>query len=88
MAQFKTQKFTFFAPRTVIFGENCIRIHCSLEAFKKKYGCEVHYFMNEEEAIREMHEEAIVPAGYTTIESIAEFLEQQGCVYSVSYDRE
>jgi hypothetical protein len=44
--------------------------------------------MNEEEAIREMHEEAIVPAGYTTIESIAEFLEQQGCVYSVSYDRE
>lgn len=36
----------------------------------------------------EMHEEAIVPTGYTTIESIAEFLEQQGCVYSVSYDRE
>jgi hypothetical protein len=71
-----------------LFEENCIRIHCNLEAFKKKYGCEVHYFMNEEEAIREMHEEAIVPAGYTTIESIAEFLEQQGCVYSVSYDRE
>ena len=71
-----------------LYDENCIRIHCSLEAFKKKYGCEVHYFMNEEEAIREMHEEAIVPAGYTTIESIAEFLEQQGCVYSVSYDRE
>ena len=45
-------------------------------------------FMNEEEAIREMHEEAIVPAGYTTIESITEFLELQGCVYSVSYDRE
>ena len=71
-----------------LFDENCIRIHCSLEAFKKKYGCEVHYFMNKEEAIREMHEEAIVPAGYTTIESITEFLEQQGYVFNVLYDKE
>lgn len=71
-----------------LYDENCIRIHCNLEAFKEKYGCEVHYFMNEEEAIREMHEEAIVPAGYTTIKSIAEFLEQQCCVFNVSYDKE
>ena len=46
-----------------------------------------HYFMNEEEAAHELHEEGIVPAGCTTIESIAAFLEQQGCVLNVSYDK-
>ena len=43
--------------------------------------------MNEEYAIQQLHEEGIVPAGYTTIESIAAFLEQQGCVFNVSYDK-
>ena len=70
-----------------IFYENCTRIHCTLPAFKEKYGCAVHYFMNEEYAIQELHEEGIVPAGCTTIESIAAFLEQQGCVFNVSYDK-
>ena len=70
------------------FSENCIRIHCSLETFKERYGCEVHYFENEEEAIRELHEHNIIPIGYATIESIAVFLEQQGCVFNVSYDKE
>lgn len=71
-----------------LFEEKCIRIHCTLNAFKEKYGCAVHYFINEEEAIRELHEEAIVTAGHTTIESIATFIEQQGCVFNVSYDKE
>ena len=70
-----------------IDGENCIRIHCTLPAFIEKYGCAVHYFINEEYAIQGLYEEGIVPAGYTTIESIAAFLEQQGCVFNVSYDK-
>ena len=70
-----------------IDGENCTRIHCTLPAFIEKYGCAVHYFMNEEYAIQQLHEEGIVPAGYTAIESIAVFLEQQGCVFNVSYDK-
>lgn len=73
---------------TRIDGENCICIHCTLEAFKEKYGCAVHFFMNEEYAIQKLHEEGIVPAGYTTIGSIAAFLEQQGCVFNVTYDKE
>ena len=70
-----------------IDGENCIRIHCTLPAFIEKYGCAVHYFMDEEYAIQQLHEEGIVPAGCTTIESIVAFLEQQGCVFNVSYDK-
>lgn len=70
-----------------IDGENCIRIHCTLPAFIEKYGCAVHYFANEEYAIQKLHEDGIVPVGYTTIESIAAFLEQQGCVFNVSYDK-
>ena len=70
-----------------IDGENCTRIHCTLPAFIEKYGCAVHYFMDEEYAIQQLHEEGIVPAGCTTIESIAAFLEQQGCVFNVSYDK-
>lgn len=70
-----------------IDDENCTRIHCTLPAFIEKYGCAVHYFMNEEYAIQQLHEEGIVPAGCTTIESIAVFLEQQGCVFNVSYDK-
>lgn len=39
MAQFKTQKFTFFAPRTVIFQENAsIMFPCQqLMIIKKPY---------------------------------------------------
>ena len=70
-----------------LYDENCIRIHCTLPAFKEKYGCAVHYFTNEEEAAHELNEEGIVPAGCTTIESIVAFLEQQGCVFNVSYDK-
>ena len=70
-----------------IDGENCTRIHCTLPAFIEKYGCTVHYFMDEAEAVRELHENNIVPADYTTIESIVAFLEQQGCVFNVSYDK-
>lgn len=71
-----------------LYDENCIRIHCTLPAFKEKYGCAVHYFTNEEETVRELHENNIVPADYTTIASITAFLEQQGCVFNVSYDKE
>jgi hypothetical protein len=71
-----------------IDDENCTRIHCTLPAFIEKYGCTVHYFMDEAEAVRELHENNIVPADYTTIASITAFLEQQGCVFNVSYDKE
>ena len=71
-----------------IDDENCTRIHCTLPAFIEKYGCAVHYFMDEAEAVRELHENNIVPADYTTIASITAFLEQQGCVCNVSYDKE
>ena len=71
-----------------IDDENCTRIHCTLPAFIEKYGCAVHYFMDEAEAVRELHENNIVPADYTTIASITAFLEQQGCVFNVSYDKE
>jgi hypothetical protein len=70
-----------------IDDENCTRIHCTLPAFIEKYGCAVHYFMDEAEAVRELHENNIVPADYTTIASITAFLEQQGCVFNVSYDK-
>jgi hypothetical protein len=70
-----------------IDDENCTRIHCTLPAFIEKYGCTVHYFMDEAEAVRELHENNIVPADYTTIASITAFLEQQGCVFNVSYDK-
>ena len=43
--------------------------------------------MDEAEAVRELHENNIGPADYTTIESIVAFLEQQGCVFNVSYDK-
>ena len=70
-----------------LYDENCIRIHCTLPAFIEKYGCAVHYFMDEAEAVRELHENNIVPADYTTIASITAFLEQQDCVFNVSYDK-
>ncbi len=70
-----------------ICEENCTRIHCTLPAFIEKYGCAVHYFMNEAYAIQELHEAGIVPAGCTAIASIASFSEQQGCVFNVSYDK-
>ena len=70
-----------------LYDENCTRIHCTLPAFIEKYGCTVHYFMDEAEAVRELHENNIVPADYTTIASITAFLEQQGSVFNVSYDK-
>ena len=70
-----------------LYDENCTRIHCTLPAFIEKYGCTVHYFMDEAEAVRELHENNIVPADYATIASITTFLEQQGCVFNVSYDK-
>lgn len=70
-----------------LYDENCTRIHCTQPAFIEKYGCTVHYFMDEAEAVRELHENNIVPTDYTTIASITAFLEQQGCVFNVSYDK-
>ena len=43
--------------------------------------------MDETETVRELHENNIVPADYATIASITAFLDQQGCVFNVSYDK-
>ena len=58
-----------------LYGEKWMRVRCEQEAFKEAFGYVVHYFACEEEAINELHEYHIVPAEYTTLESIAAYLE-------------
>ena len=69
-----------------LYGEKWMRVHCEQEAFKEAFGYAVHYFACEEEAVNKLHEHRIVPAEYTTLESIAAYLEEQGCSVHISDD--